>query len=189
MVAPLVILAYILDKTKFTQKFWIMRKTISYRLLNRKVSLTISILATGIIFLIMGVLILYLAITGNLQMGANSGDWIRKINGWVMEKFAQPSPKASLVLDLKQDSTEPEVVVSAKPVINLSSKGKDVTFEFAINTHSVDLTNFAPLGNVKLVSGTKILTPDSWEENDGSTHHRSGRLTFKNVEKLSPIGS
>lgn len=66
MVVPLFILSVLLDKGKFTQKFFTFRQTISYRLFGKTIRLTISNLFSGVMFLALGLLILYLALTNNL---------------------------------------------------------------------------------------------------------------------------
>jgi len=66
MVIPLFILSLVLDKNKFTQKFFIFRKTISYGIFGKKIRLTLSNLFSGVMFLILGIVIAYLAFTNNL---------------------------------------------------------------------------------------------------------------------------
>ena len=66
MVVPLFILSALLDKNKFTQKFFTFRKTVSYSLLGNKIHLTVSNLFSGLMFFVLGVFILYLALTNNL---------------------------------------------------------------------------------------------------------------------------
>lgn len=71
MVIPLFILSALLDKGKFTQKFFAFRKTVSYSLLGKKIRLTISNLFSGLMFLVLGIFIFYLALTGNLTTHAS----------------------------------------------------------------------------------------------------------------------
>ncbi|OGD84640.1 hypothetical protein A2696_03815 [Candidatus Curtissbacteria bacterium RIFCSPHIGHO2_01_FULL_41_13] len=66
MVIPLFILSALLDKGKFTQKFFTFRKTVSYSLLGKRIRLTISNLFSGLMFLALGAFIFYLALTNNL---------------------------------------------------------------------------------------------------------------------------
>lgn len=66
MVIPLFVLSLILDKNKFTQKLFIFRRTVSYQILSRKIRLTLSNLFSGVMFLALGIIIIYLAITNNL---------------------------------------------------------------------------------------------------------------------------
>ncbi|MBI2007316.1 MAG: cytochrome c biogenesis protein CcdA [Candidatus Blackburnbacteria bacterium] len=80
MAAPLFALAWVLDRTRFTQKFFLMRKTLSYTLAGQKVEVTAASLLAGVIFLLMGALIFYLALTGNLRL---EGDYKITINAWV----------------------------------------------------------------------------------------------------------
>lgn len=71
MVVPLFILAAVLDKAKFTKKFFAFRKTVSYRFLDKQIKLTVSNLFSGLMFLFLGILILYLARTNNLISHGN----------------------------------------------------------------------------------------------------------------------
>lgn len=66
MVIPLFIIALLIDKTNLTQKFFIFRKTISYSFLGQKVTITLSSLFSGIMFLGLGVIILFLSQTNKL---------------------------------------------------------------------------------------------------------------------------
>lgn len=67
MVTPLFIIATFLDKVNFTKKFGVFRRHISYRLGKWDVSLSFADVLSGATFSIMGVLILYLAETGQLS--------------------------------------------------------------------------------------------------------------------------
>lgn len=71
MVVPLFILSAFLDKGKFTQKFFAFRKTVSYGILGRRIRLTLSNLFSGVMFLVLGLVIFYLAQTGNLTTHAS----------------------------------------------------------------------------------------------------------------------
>lgn len=71
MVIPLFVLSMVLDKNKFTQKFFIFRKTVSYKFLGKKIRLTLSNLFSGVMFLVLGVVIIYLAFTNNLVTHAS----------------------------------------------------------------------------------------------------------------------
>lgn len=66
MVVPLFIIAALLDKVNFTQKFFIFRKTITYPFLGRKIRLIFSYLLSGVMFLLLGIVILYLSLTNQL---------------------------------------------------------------------------------------------------------------------------
>lgn len=71
MVIPLFALSMVLDKTKFTKNFFTFRKTVSYSILGKKVRLTVSNLFSGAMFLLLGVIIIYLALTNNLVTHAS----------------------------------------------------------------------------------------------------------------------
>lgn len=67
MVAPLFLISLFLDKIDFAQKFSkILQRPVGYSLMNRKITITVSEAVSGIAFLIMGVLISYLAYTNRL---------------------------------------------------------------------------------------------------------------------------
>lgn len=71
MVVPLFILASVLDRAKFTKKFFTFRKTVSYSLFGKQVRLTLSNLFSGGMFLILGIIVLALARTNNLTTHAS----------------------------------------------------------------------------------------------------------------------
>lgn len=71
MVVPLFILSAFLDKGKFTQKFFIFRKTVGYSFFGKKIRLTLSNLFSGLMFLTLGAYIFYLALTNNLTTHAS----------------------------------------------------------------------------------------------------------------------
>ena len=66
MVVPLFIIAATLDRFDFTKKFFAFRKTVEYTILRKKIRLTISNLISGVIFLALGIFVLYLSLTNNL---------------------------------------------------------------------------------------------------------------------------
>jgi len=66
MVVPLFVIAAFLDKVNFTGKFFAFRKTVSYKILDLKVNLSFANFFSGTMFLILGVVILFLARTNQL---------------------------------------------------------------------------------------------------------------------------
>jgi len=66
MVLPLFLIAFFLDKADFTKKFFAFRRTVSYTVLGQKIKLTMANLFSGLMFLVMGVVIVYLANTKQL---------------------------------------------------------------------------------------------------------------------------
>ncbi len=66
MVIPLFVIAAFLDKINFTQKFFAFRKTIHYSLFGKKIKLPLAYLASGLMFLILGTITLFLAQTNQL---------------------------------------------------------------------------------------------------------------------------
>ena len=71
MVAPLFLISLFLDKIDFKQKFQqIFSRPIQYRLGGQEISIVVSEAVSGITFLAMGLLILYLALTNRLFMQA-----------------------------------------------------------------------------------------------------------------------
>ncbi len=71
MVVPLFILATVLDRGKFTKKFFAFRRSVSYSLFGKQVRLTLSNLFSGAMFLILGIIILTLARTNGLTSHAS----------------------------------------------------------------------------------------------------------------------
>lgn len=78
MVAPLFVIAYLLDKNDFAQKLMESNKSFSYSIGGKKIYLSIADLVSGATFLLMGIFILYLAQTNQLAMGG--GEFQTKIN-------------------------------------------------------------------------------------------------------------
>lgn len=78
MVAPLFVIALLLDKADFTRRFFVFRKTITYSLGGRTFTTSISNLVAGLVFLGFGSWILYLAQTNQLLMGTSS--WAVRVN-------------------------------------------------------------------------------------------------------------
>ncbi|MDP1760294.1 MAG: cytochrome c biogenesis protein CcdA [Candidatus Woesebacteria bacterium] len=78
MVAPLFLIAYLLDKNDFSQKLMESNKRVSYSIGGKKIHLSIADLVSGATFLLMGIFILYLAKTNQLAMGG--GEFQTKIN-------------------------------------------------------------------------------------------------------------
>ena len=68
MVTPLFILAVFLDKANFTQKFFAFRKSVTFRIVNFKITNTIANLFSGLMFLAIGVVVVYLGFTNQLTM-------------------------------------------------------------------------------------------------------------------------
>src|SRR3989338_3913880 len=66
MVLPLFLIAFFLDKIDFTKKFFAFRKSLSYSALGQKISLTFANLFSGLMFLSLGIIIIYLARTQQL---------------------------------------------------------------------------------------------------------------------------
>lgn len=67
MVLPLFFIAALLDKKDFTKKFIAFRKTVNYQLLGRKISLTFANLFSGVMFLVLGIIIVILARAGRIE--------------------------------------------------------------------------------------------------------------------------
>lgn len=68
MVTPLFILAAFLDKADFTQKFFAFRKPVTFKLLGFKIINTLSNLFSGLMFLAIAIIVLYLTFTNQLTM-------------------------------------------------------------------------------------------------------------------------
>jgi len=66
MVLPLFVIALFLDKVDFTKKFFAFRKSLSYNMLGQKISLTFANLFSGLMFLGLGIVIIYFSNTNQL---------------------------------------------------------------------------------------------------------------------------
>lgn len=66
MVIPLFIIALFLDEIDFTKKFFAFRKNLSYSIFGQKIHLNFANLFSGLMFLSVGIVIIYLAKTGEL---------------------------------------------------------------------------------------------------------------------------
>lgn len=71
MVFPLFILAYFIDKTDLGNKLGFFKKRVSYSIAKKKIEITIADIISGVTFLFMGSLILYLAKASKLAMGSD----------------------------------------------------------------------------------------------------------------------
>lgn len=77
MVLPLFFIALFLDKVNLTEKFQFFKKPIRYKILSKDVILPLANFFSGLMFFAMGVLILYLSLTGGLRM---ESDFLVKVN-------------------------------------------------------------------------------------------------------------
>jgi len=66
MTIPLFIIAGLLDKAQISQKLTLFRKPLTFNLFGKEIKLTFSEALAGLVFLFVGVLIIYLDLTGNL---------------------------------------------------------------------------------------------------------------------------
>lgn len=66
MVLPLFIIAFFLDKIDFTKKFFAFRRIISYTIFGQRIKLTFANLFSGLMFLTLGIVIVFLAKNGQL---------------------------------------------------------------------------------------------------------------------------
>lgn len=94
MVVPLFFLAYFMDKTDFNKKFWIFKKEVSYQIAGNNVRLKLADFISGFVFLLMGIILLYLVQTNQVGMQSsyqtmfsvftsNTTDIISKYLGWM----------------------------------------------------------------------------------------------------------
>jgi len=70
MVTPLFIMAGFIDRTKATKRFLTLRRTISYRLIGTKVSLSLSNLIAGLMYVAIGIFILAFARRSQESLGS-----------------------------------------------------------------------------------------------------------------------
>src|SRR3989344_3079570 len=68
---PLFILAYFVDKSDLGNRLSFFKKQVSYFIAKKKIEVTIAEMIAGIMFLLMGTLILYLAKMGKLAMSSD----------------------------------------------------------------------------------------------------------------------
>ncbi|OGI16600.1 MAG: hypothetical protein A2Z52_02025 [Candidatus Moranbacteria bacterium RBG_19FT_COMBO_42_6] len=71
MVAPLFFIAVFLDKTKITKKMMNFRKSVNFNLGKKVISLTVSEIVSGLMFLVMGLVIIYYAFMNKLTIHAD----------------------------------------------------------------------------------------------------------------------
>lgn len=77
MVSPLFVISYYLDKKGVMEKVNFFKKEFRYSLFKKKISLTLSNVFSGLVFLVMGALLLYYSITKQLTMDSSGGDlWV-----------------------------------------------------------------------------------------------------------------
>ncbi len=102
MIAPLFFLAYFIDKSNLNQKIVIFKKQISYSLLGKKITLTISDAIAGVIFLVFGAFIFYSAITGQLIMKSSYqltiNIFLEKITVSINEIFGRVPPVVPILV-------------------------------------------------------------------------------------------
>src|SRR3989338_4108409 len=68
MTVPLLLIAFFIDKFDFTKKFKKLSKGISYKIAGKEVNVTLAESISGAMFLLLGILILYLAYAGKIAM-------------------------------------------------------------------------------------------------------------------------
>src|SRR3989338_817619 len=71
MIFPLFILAYFVDKSDLGNRLSFFKKQVSYFIAKKKIEVTIAEMIAGIMFFLMGTLILYLAKMGKLAMSSD----------------------------------------------------------------------------------------------------------------------
>jgi hypothetical protein len=68
---PLLLIAFFIDKLDFTKKFEKLSKGVSYKISGREVNVTVAEIVSGTMFLLLGILIIYLAQAGKIAMENN----------------------------------------------------------------------------------------------------------------------
>ncbi len=94
MVLPLFLIALFLDRIDFTQKFFAFRRTLSYSVLGQKISLTFANLFSGLMFVTLGIIVVYLAKTGGL---ASHSAYQVALNIYMTKFIRSISPFTSLL--------------------------------------------------------------------------------------------
>ena len=72
MILPLLLIAMFLDKSDFAKKFEIFSKRVSYKIAGREIDISVAEMISGAMFLLIGVLIIYLAKAGKIAMENSS---------------------------------------------------------------------------------------------------------------------
>ena len=94
MVAPLFIIATFLDKKDFTTKFFAFRKTIGYNFFGKKIGLTLANLFSGLMFLVLGLVIVILAGLGKIE---SHSDYQFLVNIYITKIIKSIEPAAGLL--------------------------------------------------------------------------------------------
>ena len=77
MVSPLFIISHYLDKKGVMEKIAFFKKEVNYSLFTRKITLSMSNVFSGIVFLAMGALLLYYSLTNQITMSSSeTGLWV-----------------------------------------------------------------------------------------------------------------
>lgn len=71
MTVPLFLTAVLIDKSQIGQRLMILRRPLSFKFFGKKFELTFSESLSGLVFLFIGLLIVYLTLTGNLATHAS----------------------------------------------------------------------------------------------------------------------
>ena len=77
MVLPLFIISLFFDKINFTERFSVLQRPISYKILGKEIIVGLSQFLAGIMFFLIGALILFLTLTDRLRM---ESDMLLKVN-------------------------------------------------------------------------------------------------------------
>jgi len=90
MVSPLLVISYYLDKKGIMEKVNFFKKEISYSLFKRKISITLTNIFSGIVFLVMGALLLYYSLTNQITMGSSENSlWLNIIMSKLTDTITQ----------------------------------------------------------------------------------------------------
>ena len=90
MVSPLFIISYYLDKKGVMERVSSLKKEVTYSLFGRKVSITFANVFSGIIFLIMGILLLYYSLTDQIVMDdSETSLWLNILMSTLTDKITQ----------------------------------------------------------------------------------------------------
>lgn len=88
-------------------------------------------------------------------------------------------PRWSNQNSAKQEKEEANVTVEVE-YLAVKSDGKNITFNIALNTHSVNLDSFDFQKDIVLEKDGKSTTPSKISTNGGG-HHRSSEIVFPNT--------
>lgn len=105
MIAPLFVVAFFMDKYDLTSKFEKLSQSVSYKVFGREINVSSAELISGIMFLGLGILIIYLAKAGKLAMGNNTMQtsiniFMSNLTTYINESISRTSGLAWIIISI-----------------------------------------------------------------------------------------